>query len=192
MLLSDVINGVTLLFNLHFCNKSQKCQVECGIKSFCCPSVFVCLFFGVCNYALYSLCLQGQGMTRVSTLPFWLELQLQQLRLILDISASPPTALRAEKSTEHWYQVLLMALFLQATLSCSPDKHFHPSYFWCGFYQHSKLLLVFVFHFDTFIGGRICYKCNSAPKIGAFLCFRLHQFVKHPVCHLDFGSSHPD
>lgn len=25
-----------------------------------------------------------------------------------------------------------------------------------------------------------------------FLCFRLHQFVKHPVCHLDFGSSHPN
>lgn len=70
-LFSDVINCVTLLINLHFCNKSQKCQLECGVKSFCCPSVFACLFCGHCNYALYFLCLQGQGMTPASTLPFF-------------------------------------------------------------------------------------------------------------------------
>lgn len=70
-LLSDVINCVTPLINLHFCNKSQKCQLGCGIKSFCCPSVFACLFCGHCNYALHFLCLQGQGTTPVSTLPFF-------------------------------------------------------------------------------------------------------------------------
>lgn len=52
-LLSDVINCVTLLINLHFCNKSQKCQLDCGIESFCCPSVFACLFCGDCNYAIF-------------------------------------------------------------------------------------------------------------------------------------------
>lgn len=29
-------------------------------------------------------------------------------------------------------------------------------------------------------------------KKTVFLCFRLHQFVKHPLCHLDFGSSLAD
>lgn len=70
-LLSVVINCVTPLTNLHFCNKSQKCQLGCGMKSFCCPSMFACLFCGHCNYALHFLCLQGQGTTPVSTLPFF-------------------------------------------------------------------------------------------------------------------------
>lgn len=42
LLLSDLINCVTLLINLHFCHKSRKCQLECPFALL--PCLHVCLW----------------------------------------------------------------------------------------------------------------------------------------------------
>lgn len=48
------VSWVTLFKNFHFWTKSKKCQLECGIKSFC-SSVFACCSFGLKLHSIFSL-----------------------------------------------------------------------------------------------------------------------------------------
>lgn len=123
-------------------------------------------------------------MTPISTLPSWLELQLQQLMSTSDISASPPTAVRAEKPTEHWYQVLLMPLFLQATLSHSPDKHFHPSYLYVAFlnlYLYSILIHSFEAELATSVTLHQKKKYFCAPGCISWLSILSATWILDPL-----------
>lgn len=79
-------------------------------------------------------------------------------------------------------------LFLQANLNPSLDKHFHPKHLYAVtisvsiFYFYLYYVLKYLFEAELALSG-------TPPKKKVFLCSRLHELVKHPVSHSDFGSS---